>query len=190
MVPGASKTHAARGHDVPADYDALPGEMKPRRGRSAATTALISVPAADCALPTEMKSRRGRAADAPVSDCGFPGVGKCISARGRRFAPAVLNVPVAPVAPDVPAAVADVSDAAVLSTHNACAVQHRNVSVDADNTSAQPSTKSITPLTDREPCVYCASKGRCKKHCVTKRRRLPKVATTKSSGGSREPIDA
>ena len=126
-----------------------------------------------------MKSRRGRTAKVPVPDCALPGVRKSSSARGRRN---VSDVPDAPDdAPDVPdaaaAAAADVlqdSGAELLSgSHKLCAVYDYKVSVDTDNTSVQPSTIGISPLTDRKhKCAYCASMGRCKMHCFTKRSRL------------------
>ena len=202
-LPGANKS--ARGRSVPLAAamasvpaeSALPGAYKSRaaRGRDVSS----SVSAADCALPGETKSRRGRTAKVPVPDCALPGVRKSSSARGRH------NVPDVPDAPDdapddVPdaaaAAAADVlqdSGAELLSgSHKLCAAHDCKVSVDTGNTSAQqPSTNGTSPLTDRKhKCAYCASMGRCKKHCFTKRRRLRNVATTKSSGGSREPVDA
>ena len=206
-MPGASKSRAARGHEdrlkvnavaaaiasVPAADCALPGAYKSRaaRGRDAIAN---SVSAADCALPGEMKSRRGRTPQVPVADCALPGERKCSSTRGRKNVPDVPDAPDAPDVPDAPVA-ADVSQipgTELSGSHKLCATHPRKVSVDTGNTSAQLSTKGINmPLTDREhKCAYCASMGRCKKHCFTKRRRLSKVATTKSSGGSREPMDA
>ena len=134
-----------------------------------------------------MKSRRVRIAKAPVAACALPSERKSSSTRGRQL------VPDAPDASDVPDAadVLHVSQNELLGLHKLGAAHDCKVSVDADNTSTQLSTNGITPLTDRKyRCTYCASMGRCKKHCFTKRRRLTNVATKKSSGGSREPADA
>ena len=127
-----------------------------------------------------LKSRRGRIAQVPVADCALPGVGLSRSTRGRQ------------IVPDVPdAEVLQVPVAALSGEHKLCVTHNRKVSVDTDNTCAQLSTNGITPLTDRKhKCVYCASMGRCNKHCFTKRRRLSNVATKKSSRGSREAADA
>ena len=166
----------ARGRSAKASVPALPGAyvLRAARGRNVS----ISVPAADCALPSEMKSRRGRTAKVPAVDCALPGVEKSSSARGRV------------IVPDV-AVVLQVPDTQ-LGFHKICATPECKVPVDVDNISApQPSIDVIPPLTGRRhKCEYCASMGRCKKHCFTKRRRLRDVATTKSSGGSREPVDA
>ena len=110
-------------------------------------------------------------------------------------APDVPDAADVPEVPDVPVA-ADVlqvlSGTELSGLHNLCAAHHSKVSVDSDDTSAPLSTNGTnTPLTDRKhKCAYCASMGRCKKHCFTKRRRFSNVATKKSSGGSREPVDA
>jgi hypothetical protein len=149
-----------------------------------------------------MKSRRGRTAKVPAAaDCAFPGVEKSSSARGRMIvrdvpdAPEVPDVFDVPDVPDVPDPVADVlqvSGAELLGLHKVCVDHEHKVSVSSDNTSVQqPSTNDNTPLTARKlKCEHCESSGRCKKHCVTKRKRLRNVATKKSSGGSREPVDA
>ena len=108
------------------------------------------------------------------------GVGLSRSTRGRQ------------IVPDVPdAEVLQVPVAALSGEHKLCVTHNRKVSVNTDNTCAQLSTNGITSLTDRKhKCVYCASMGRCNKHCFTKRRRLSNVATKKSSRGSREAADA
>ena len=161
--------------------------LRAARGRHVS----ISVPAADCALPSEMKSRRGRTAKVPAVDCALPGAEKSMSARGRVIAPDVPDVPAAPDVPDAAAVVLQIPGTQ-LGFDKICVSPECKVSVDVDNTSApQSSTDGIPPLTGRKhKCEYCASMGRCKKHCFTKRRRLRDVATTKSSGGSREPVDA
>jgi hypothetical protein len=192
-LPGASKSHAARGRSVPAASvptaeSALPGAYKFRAARGRAVLSSVPAAADDDALPGEMKSRRGRIAEVPVADCALPGVRKYSSTRGRQI------VPDAPDAPDVPAAadVLQVAHTELSGLHKLCAAHDHKVSVDTDNASStQLSTNGITPLTDRKyRCTHCASLGQCKKHCFTKRRRLTNVATKKSSGGSREPVDA
>ena len=162
---------------VSAAASALPGAYKLRaaRGRDVFT----SVPAAECALPGAIESRRGRIAEVPVADCALPGVGLSRSTRGRQIVPDVSD-----------AEVLQVPVAALSGEHKLCATRDRKVSVDTDNICAQLSINGITPLTDRKhKCAYCASMGRCKKHCFTKRRRLSKVATKNPPGVSREPAD-
>ena len=154
----------------------------------------ISVPVAKCALPSEMKPRRGRAVKVPAADSALPVEEKSSSTRGREIvpdvpdAPEVYDVPDAPAAPDAAVVALQVSGTQ-LGSHKICVTHEWKMSVDVDNTSV--STNDITPLTSRKHiCEYCGSTGRCKKHCFTKRRRLRNVATKKSSGGSREPVDA
>ena len=159
---GRSVPLAAAMASVPAE-SALPGAYKSRaaRGRDVSS----SVSAADCALPGEMKPRRGRTAKVPVPDCALPGVRKSSSARGRRNVPDVPDAP--DDAPDVPdadaAAAADVlqdSGTELLSaSHKLCAAHDCKVSVDTGNTSAQqPSTNGTSPLTDRKhKCASYAS---------------------------------
>ena len=146
-------------------------------------------------LLSEIKSRRGRTAKvSAAADCGLPGVGKSSSARGRMIVPNVPDAPDVPAVADVPAPVdiLQVSGTELLGLHKACLAYDYKVSVNSGSTSVkQPSSNDITPPTARTlKCEHCESTGRCKKHCVTKRKRLRNVATKKSSGGSREPVDA
>ena len=97
--------------------------------------------------------------------------------------PDAYNVPAASDVPDVP-------DAALAGEYKSCAARDRHVSAD---TFAQLSTNGITPLTDREhDCANCASKGLCKKHCISESSRSNNVATTKQKPlwGTREATDA
>ena len=106
-----------------------------------------------------------------------------------------MSLPDAPAVPDVPDPVADVLQVPgteLLGLHKVCVDHEHKVSVSSDNTSVQqPSTNdNLAPTAHKLKCEHCESSGRCEKHCVTKHRRLRDVATTKSSGGSREPVDA
>ena len=109
-----------------------------------------------------MKSRRGRTAKVPAVDCALPGAEKSISAQGRVIAPDVPDVPAAPVVPDAAAVVLQISGTQ-LGFDKICVSPECKVSVDS---APQSSTDVSPPLTDRKhKCEYCASMGRCKKHC-------------------------